>query len=184
MCVYTALSFDHNPLFLTAYFKFCLRRNPDHCAVSSNNEPLPPNSLTALTENRDRQAYVTELESALAEQRALLRHALLNTDALLREDSTGRRASELRLVRTQLETVRAAPAPDAEKTVGDVSGNIVSRIEGVREALGASEKVLQSISRLLRLRFLTLSTRNSPPQKVPSRPWNPSLKRPNRDLRY
>jgi protein HOOK3 len=95
-----------------------------------------------LKTNQDRQKYVEEIEMDLREQRSLLRHALLNTSALQREDQKERSSNEYKLIRQQLELVNAAQAPDHEPIIKTTAINMTDRIESVRGSLSEKQKML------------------------------------------
>lgn len=84
-------------------------------------------------------AHSEGAEAELAEQRALLRHALLNASALSREPAEIRRSNEYRLIVEQLHTVKEA---DQESDVlENTATSLTDRIESVREEINTASKV-------------------------------------------
>jgi len=96
----------------------------------------------ALEINEERQRYITDLEQTLRDQRNLLRHALLGVDALQKEDPTLRATNEWQLMKHQLEIVNSTSASDAQPVIKSTATSITDRIESVRGALSARERIL------------------------------------------
>lgn len=96
----------------------------------------------ALEINEERQRYITDLEQTLRDQRNLLRHALLGTDALQTQDASIRASNEWQLMKHQLELVHSTSATEAQPVIKSTATSITDRIEGVRGALAAREKIL------------------------------------------
>lgn len=94
---------------------------------------------------RERQKYVEELQNELHEQKSLLRHALLSRDALQQEASNVRHSNEYRIVREQLELVRAAITEEADQVTTVTATRLASEIEAGREMVASSVKVNMDI---------------------------------------
>jgi len=75
-------------------------------------------------------SHAQDVETQLAEQRSLLRHALLGHTALLMEPEEVRKRNEYDLVRAQLEEVRSG---EDESVVVDVATSVTGRIEKGRD---------------------------------------------------
>ncbi|KIV99108.1 uncharacterized protein PV09_09205 [Verruconis gallopava] len=97
----------------------------------------------AIAQNRDRQKYIEELQTQLREHRSLLRHALLSAESLVKQPEELRKAEEYRIIRQQLEAVRAAPAAGAEKVVEDSALSLTDRIESTRDLVAQKEKIIK-----------------------------------------
>ncbi|KAF2398176.1 hypothetical protein EJ06DRAFT_532550, partial [Trichodelitschia bisporula] len=94
----------------------------------------------ALAQNHERQAYTQQLEAELRDQKSLLRHALLSTDALVREATPPRSEHEYQLVRTQMEAVRAAPTDTLESVLSAAARVLAGRIEAGHAAVADRDK--------------------------------------------
>jgi protein HOOK3 len=93
-------------------------------------------------ENQERQKFVEEMETELGDTRNLLRHALLGTDALQRQESRIRSSNEFKLVTQQLQRVKSTPANESEQTIKAIAINITDRIESVRVGLAEKSRML------------------------------------------
>jgi protein HOOK3 len=79
------------------------------------------------------------VEAELAEQRALLRHALLNSTQLLKESGEARNENEYKLLLQQLQAVR--DAPDDEELLESTAAQFADRMEKARSDTTAAKKV-------------------------------------------
>ncbi|TID20268.1 hypothetical protein E2P81_ATG07569 [Venturia nashicola] len=110
--------------------------------VTKANAEKLAESDAALAQNHERQAYTEEIQTQLREHRSLLRHALLNTDALHKEAEDIRKSNEYKLVLHQLEAVRSAPSEEADDVVVDTATNLTDKIESGRSAVFERESQL------------------------------------------
>lgn len=79
------------------------------------------------------------VEAELAEQRALLRHALLNAAQLLKESAESRNENEYKLLLQQLQAVR--DAPDDDELLESTAAQLADRVEQARSDTIAATKV-------------------------------------------
>jgi protein HOOK3 len=79
------------------------------------------------------------VEAELAEQRALLRHALLNAAQLLKESAESRNENEYKLLLQQLQAVR--DAPDDDELLESTAAQLADRMEQARSDTVAANKV-------------------------------------------
>jgi protein HOOK3 len=79
------------------------------------------------------------VEAELAEQRALLRHALLNAAQLLKESAESRNENEYKLLLQQLQAVR--DAPDDDELLESTAAQLADRMEQARSDTIAANKV-------------------------------------------
>lgn len=79
------------------------------------------------------------VEAELAEQRALLRHALLNAAQLLKESAETRNENEYKLLLQQLQAVR--DAPDDDELLESTAAQLADRMEQARSDTIAANKV-------------------------------------------
>lgn len=89
----------------------------------------------------DLHTHSQGIEAELSEQRSLLRHALLNTSALLKESADIRQNNEYKLLVQQLQAIREAPADD--EIFENTTANIASRIESARAEASAAIKLAE-----------------------------------------
>ncbi|KAI4727907.1 hypothetical protein E4T49_04324 [Aureobasidium sp. EXF-10728] len=82
------------------------------------------------------------VEAELAEQRALLRHALLNASQLLKESSETRNDNEYKLLLQQLQAVR--DAPDDDELLESTAAQLADRIEQARLDTIAANKAYRA----------------------------------------
>lgn len=82
------------------------------------------------------------VEAELAEQRALLRHALLNAAQLLKESAGSRNENEYKLLLQQLQAVR--DAPDDDELLESTAAQLADRMEQARSDTIAANKVRYS----------------------------------------
>ncbi|KAI4755762.1 hypothetical protein E4T52_12106 [Aureobasidium sp. EXF-3400] len=81
------------------------------------------------------------VEAELAEQRALLRHALLNAAQLLKEPAEGRNENEYKLLLQQLQAVR--DAPDDDELLDSTAAQLADRMEQARSDTIAANKLAE-----------------------------------------
>ncbi|KEQ98911.1 hypothetical protein AUEXF2481DRAFT_383868 [Aureobasidium subglaciale EXF-2481] len=81
------------------------------------------------------------VEAELAEQRALLRHALLNAGQLLKESTESRNENEYKLLLQQLQTVR--DAPDDDELLESTAAQLADRMEQARYDTTAANKLAE-----------------------------------------
>lgn len=111
-----------------------------HFVTKANAEKLAE-SDAVLALNHERQAYTEEIQTQLREHRSLLRHALLNTDALQKEAEEIRKSNEYKLVLHQLEAIRSASSEEADEVVVDTATSLTDKIESGRSAVAERETV-------------------------------------------
>ena len=97
--------------------------------------------IEALASNQERQKYTEQLESDLHDQKALLRHALLSSHALRKENDEIRQGNEYKVVREQLEVVHSTPAEESEQVIAAAATNLTDKIEKSRIATAEGEQV-------------------------------------------
>jgi protein HOOK3 len=100
-----------------------------------------------LKETQEKQKYLDEIEAELRDERGLLRHALLGTDALQREEPKIRSSNEFKLVTQQLQRVNSTTPAESEYVIKAVATTITDRIESVRGSLAEKSKMLVESSR-------------------------------------
>lgn len=88
------------------------------------------------------------VEAELAEQRALLRHALLNAAQLLKESVETRNENEYKLLLHQLQAVR--DAPDDEELLESTAAQLADRMEQARSDTTTANKVSHPFNTLAR----------------------------------
>ncbi|KAG9662201.1 hypothetical protein KCU95_g19242, partial [Aureobasidium melanogenum] len=81
------------------------------------------------------------VEAELAEQRALLRHALLNSAQLLKESAETRNENEYKLLLQQLQAVR--DAPDDDELLESTAAQLADRVEQARSDTIAANKLAE-----------------------------------------
>ncbi|KAG9540805.1 hypothetical protein KCU77_g22497, partial [Aureobasidium melanogenum] len=81
------------------------------------------------------------VEAELAEQRALLRHALLNAAQLLKESAETRNENEYKLLLQQLQAVR--DAPDDDELLESTAAQLADRMEQARSDTIAATKLAE-----------------------------------------
>ncbi|KAG9949144.1 hypothetical protein KCU85_g4470, partial [Aureobasidium melanogenum] len=81
------------------------------------------------------------VEAELAEQRALLRHALLNAAQLLKESAETRNENEYKLLLQQLQAVR--DAPDDDELLESTAAQLADRMEQARSDTIAANKLAE-----------------------------------------
>lgn len=125
-----------------------LARVKDSLISAENNKDV--HSLDGNTEYQafvERYAELHEhsegVEAELAEQRALLRHALLNTSGLSKELAEIRSGNEYKIVVAQLQAVRAAA--EESPILEDTATGLADKIEAARAAGVAANKVILSL---------------------------------------
>lgn len=102
------------------------------------------------------------VEAELAEQRSLLRHALLNATQLLKESSETRNENEYKLLLQQLQAVRDAPEDD--DLLESTAAQLADRMEQARSDALAANKVSHFPSPLV-----NITNTISPARRNPSR---------------
>lgn len=88
------------------------------------------------------------VEAELAEQRALLRHALLNAAQLLKESAESRNENEYKLLLQQLQAVR--DAPDDDDLLESTAAQLADRMEQARSDTIVANKVCDLVNASLR----------------------------------
>jgi protein HOOK3 len=106
-----------------------------------------PDGQFTFKENQERQKYLDEIEAELRDDRGLLRHALLGTNALQREEQKVRSSNEFKLVTQQLQRVKTTPAAESDNVIKAIAINMTDRIESVRGSLTEKSKLLAESSR-------------------------------------
>ncbi|KAI5273281.1 hypothetical protein E4T47_03564 [Aureobasidium subglaciale] len=81
------------------------------------------------------------VEAELAEQRALLRHALLNAGQLLKESAESRNENEYKLLLQQLQAVR--DAPDDDELLESTAAQLADRMEQARSDTTAANNLAE-----------------------------------------
>jgi len=81
------------------------------------------------------------VEAELAEQRALLRHALLNAGQLLKESAESRNENEYKLLLQQLHAVR--DAPDDDELLESTAAQLADRMEQARTDTTTANKLAE-----------------------------------------
>jgi TRAP-type mannitol/chloroaromatic compound transport system substrate-binding protein len=95
----------------------------------------------------------------LAEQRALLRHALLNAAQLMKESAESRNENEYKLLLQQLQAVR--DAPDDDELLESTAAQLADRMEQARSDTTAANKVCHVANISLR-RYTDIIPSSSP----------------------
>ncbi|QDS76980.1 hypothetical protein FKW77_005688 [Venturia effusa] len=144
-----------------------LKRRLEHAESQANAEKLAE-SDAALAQNHERQAYTEELQTQLREHRSLLRHALLNTDALQKEAEDIRRSNEYKLVLHQLEAVRSAAREEVDEVVVGAATNLTDKIESGRSAVAEREAQLANHKAQLSALQTQLSSLKAQPPPPPT----------------
>lgn len=123
----------------------------DRLISAENNKDV--HSLDGNTEYQALVERYTELhehsegvETELAEQRALLRHALLNASGLTKEIAEIRSGNEYKIVVAQLQAVRAAA--EESPILEDTATGLADKIEAARAAGVAARKVILSLQEM------------------------------------
>lgn len=120
------------------------------------------------------------VETELSEQRSLLRHALLNTAALLKESADVCQMNEYKLLVQQLQAIREAPEDEElfDNTTNNIAGRIDNaRAEGSAATKRAEEQAAQVASLKEKLAIAASSTANA--GQVPSQEFA-ALQRENK----
>lgn len=125
---------------------------------------------------RERQTYLEDLEGELREDRGLLRHALLGTDALQRIEPKIRASNEFKLVTQQLQRVQAAPMTETTQVIKAIATNLTDRIESTRGSLAEKTKMLSDKSTEydeLQSRYEAIKSKppSLPPKDIVSKLW-------------
>jgi protein HOOK3 len=120
-----------------------------------------------IKENRERQRYIEELQTQLGEHRGLLRHALLGTEALLKESEELRKGEDYKIVRLQLEAVRDAVSTEqAESVLETTALNITNRISSSLTLLEQRDEKLHALTTELDKLKALPPTAAAPPAEV------------------
>ena len=98
-------------------------------------------SVGALTNSQERQKYTKQLETELHDQKALLRHALLSSHALRREDDESLNTVEFQMICEQLEVVHSAPVHESEQVISATAMKLTEKIENSRMEASKAQEV-------------------------------------------
>ncbi|KAL1306446.1 hypothetical protein AAFC00_005145 [Neodothiora populina] len=133
-----------------------------HAESDMDGRTLDSNSeYQALTERyAELRTHSGDIEAELAEQRALLRHALLSTSALSRDPADIRNSNEYKLIVEQLESIRKSP--EGSVVLQNTATCLADRIESARADSAAANKRAEDQAKELATIKKTMPTQQAP----------------------
>ncbi|KAF2145892.1 uncharacterized protein K452DRAFT_242294 [Aplosporella prunicola CBS 121167] len=108
----------------------------DHKALKDNYEAL-------LTTHEELQKHADKIDSELDDQKALLRHRLLDPNALRHEDAEAMRSNEFKVLMEQLQVFREASDEEAAQMKAVIAAEVSKKLETGNAEIAAREKQIE-----------------------------------------